>query len=160
MKTEPRIEHAWLQQLVGEWTYESECVTEPGKPPAKFNGSESVRSLGECWVLCEGQGEMPGGDPATMLMSLGYDSVKQRVVGTWLGSMMSHLWVYDGALDAQENVLTLNTEGPCCASDGKFVKQRDVIELKSSDRRVLTSYLLNENGEWLPFMTAHYRRIK
>ena len=25
MKTEPQKEHQWLQKLVGEWTYESEC---------------------------------------------------------------------------------------------------------------------------------------
>jgi hypothetical protein len=46
MKTEPQKEHQWLQRLVGEWTYESECSMEPGKPPEKFEGSESVRSLG------------------------------------------------------------------------------------------------------------------
>lgn len=60
MKTEPQKEHQWLQQLVGEWTYESECSMEPGKPPEKCTGSESVRSLGGLWVLCEGRGEMPG----------------------------------------------------------------------------------------------------
>ena len=32
MKTEPQKEHEWLQRLVGEWTYESECSMEPGKP--------------------------------------------------------------------------------------------------------------------------------
>jgi Protein of unknown function (DUF1579) len=42
MKTEPQKEHQWLQRLVGEWTYESECSMEPGKPPEKFEGSESV----------------------------------------------------------------------------------------------------------------------
>ncbi len=31
MKTEPQKEHLWLQKLVGEWTYESECVMEPAK---------------------------------------------------------------------------------------------------------------------------------
>ncbi|MGH8647343.1 MAG: DUF1579 family protein [Gammaproteobacteria bacterium] len=38
------------------WTYESECST----GPEKFEGLESVRSLGGPWVLCEGRGEMPG----------------------------------------------------------------------------------------------------
>lgn len=27
MKVEPQKEHEWLHQLVGEWTYESECPT-------------------------------------------------------------------------------------------------------------------------------------
>lgn len=160
MKTEALKQHHWLQQLVGEWICESECVTEPGKPPEKFVGSENVRMLGSLWLLCEGYGEMPGGGTATTMMTLGYDALQQRFVGTWVGSMMTHLWIYDGSLDAGENVLTLNTEGPCCASEGKLVRQRDVIELKDADQRLLTSYLLEEDGKWLPFMTAHYRRKK
>ena len=35
-----------------------------------------------------------------MIMTLGYDPQKKRFVGTLIGSMMTHLWVYDGALDA------------------------------------------------------------
>ena len=46
MKTEPQKEHQWLQKLVGEWTCESEATMEPGKPPERFKGTESVRSLG------------------------------------------------------------------------------------------------------------------
>ncbi len=46
MKIEPQKEHQWLQKLVGEWAYESECSMEPGKPPERFAGSERVRSLG------------------------------------------------------------------------------------------------------------------
>jgi Protein of unknown function (DUF1579) len=30
MQTEPQQEHQWLQQLVGEWTYETEATMEPG----------------------------------------------------------------------------------------------------------------------------------
>jgi hypothetical protein len=158
MKTEQQKEHEWLQQLVGEWTYESECSMEPGKPPEKFKGSENVRSIDGLWVLCESRGEMPGGDMATMVMTLGYDPQKQRFVGTWVGSMMTQLWVYDGSLDAAEKVLTLNSEGPSCTGDGKLVKYKDVIEIKNEDYRVLTSHMLGEDGEWYPFMTANYRR--
>jgi hypothetical protein len=59
MKTERQKEHQWLQRLVGEWTYESECLMEPGKPPEKFEGSESVRSLGGLWVLCGSAARCP-----------------------------------------------------------------------------------------------------
>ena len=158
MKVEPQKEHEWLQKLVGEWTYESECSMEPGKPPEKFAGSETVRSLGGLWILCEGSGEMPGGGLATTLMTLGYDPKKKQYVGTWVGSMMTHLWIYEGSLDAEEKVLTLSSEGPNCMAEGKMAKFRDVIEVKSPDHRVLTPHMLGDDGEWRPLMTVNYRR--
>ena len=63
MNAEPRKEHHWLERLVGEWTYESEAPMAPGQPPVKHTGTESVRSLGGVWVLCEGRGEKAGEVP-------------------------------------------------------------------------------------------------
>jgi Protein of unknown function (DUF1579) len=160
MKIEPQKEHQWLQQLVGEWTYEGEATMAPGQPPSTFDGSERVRSLGGLWILAEGQGEMPGCGAATTVLTLGYDPQKQRYVGTWIGSMMTHLWWYDGALDAAGRVLTLNAEGPHMAAEGKMARYKDVLELKSNNHRVLTSHMLAEDGEWHGFMTAHYRRVQ
>lgn len=160
MQMQPQKEHQWLQQLVGEWTSEAEAPMEPGKPPQKFTGTESARSLGGLWMVAEGQGEMPGGGAMTTVMTLGYDPQKKRYVGTFIGSMMTHLWVYDGALDAAERVLTLDTEGPSMVGDGKITKYKDMIELKSHDHRVLTSQMLGEDGKWHPVMTANYRRRK
>ena len=156
MTTEPQQEHEWLQQLVGEWTLEGEATMQPGRPPEKMEGTESVRSLGGLWIVAEGRGEMPGGGAATTMMTLGYDPRKQRYVGTWIGSMMTHLWVYDGALDAAERVLTLEAEGP--DAEGKMAKFRDVIEVKGDDDRVLTSHMLGDDGQWRQLMTANYRR--
>jgi len=156
----PQREHKWLRRFVGEWTSETEMSMEPGKPPEKCYGTESVRSLGGLWIVAEGRGEMPGGAPATMLMTLGYDSAKKRFVGTWVGSMMTHLWIYDGALDAAERVLTLESDGPSMAGDGKMARYRDAIEQKSDDHRVLTSSVLGDDGKWQQFMTMTYRRKK
>ena len=160
MKVEPQKEHEWLHKLVGEWTSEAEVTMEPGKPPEKSSGTESVRSLGGLWILAEGQGEMPGCGHATMMMTLGYDPQRKRYVGTWIGSMMTHLWVYDGSLDAAEKVLALDAEGPSMAGDGTMAQYRDVIEFKSDDHRVLTSHIRGNDGTWQAFMTAHYRRRK
>ena len=133
---------------------------EPGKPPEKFEGSESVRSLGGLWVLCEGRGEMPGGGTATTLMTLGYDPQKKRYVGTFDGIdddlPMGLRWVAGRG----GKVLTLNAEGPSCAGEGKLAKYQDVIEVKSDDHRVLTSHMLGDDGKWHEFMTANYRRKK
>jgi hypothetical protein len=101
---------------------------------------------------------MPGGGKATMMMTLGYDPQKKRYVGTWVGSMMTYLWIYDGSLDADEKVLTLNAEGPNMMIEGKTAMYKDVIALKSDNHRVLTSHSLGDDGEWHEFMTANYRR--
>jgi hypothetical protein len=160
MKAEPKKEHQWLHKLIGEWTSEAEATMEPGKPAETLKGTESVRSLGGLWILAEGNGQMPDGSPATMMMTLGYDPRTKRYVGTWIGSMMTHLWIYDGALDAAERVLTLEAEGPDMAVEGKTAKYRDVIEFKADDYRLLTSHMLGADGTWQQFMTAHYRRKK
>jgi hypothetical protein len=160
MKIEPQKEHQWLQKLVGEWTCEGEATMGPGKPPVQWKATESVRSLGGVWFLAEGQGEMPEGGASTTLVTLGYDPQKKRYVGTFIGSMMTNLWVYDGALDAAERVLTLDTEGPDFSAEGKMAKYKDVIEFKSDDHRVLTSHMLGDGGVWHVIMTAHYRRRK
>jgi len=158
MIAEPQKEHRWLEKFVGEWTFEGEATMAPDQPPVKSTGTESVRSLGGLWILAEGQSEMPGCGPATTIMTLGYDSQKGRFVGTFIASMMTHMWVYDGGLDATGKVLTLDTVGPSMAGDGRLVKYQDIIEIKSDDHRVLSSQVLGEDGAWHSFMTARYRR--
>lgn len=160
MQAEPQKEHRWLEKLVGDWTYEGQASMGPDKPVQEFTGTESVRSLGGLWVVAEGTGDTPGCGTATTLLSLGYDPQKRHYVGTWIGSMMTHLWVYNGELDAAERVLTLSVEGPAMTAEGKTAQYQDVIEFKSDDHRVLTSRMLGDDGKWQEFMTAHYRRKK
>lgn len=160
MHTEPQQEHRWLQRMVGEWEFENECSMGPDQASIKSTGRDVVRSLGGLWVLCEGTNEIPSGDTAISLLSLGYDPARQRFVGTFLASIMAHLWVYDGSLDAAGNVPTLDTEGPTWQPEGGTARYQDVIEFFDSDHRTLTSRMLDANGNWNCFMKAHYRRVK
>ncbi|AOX99818.1 DUF1579 domain-containing protein [Jeongeupia sp. USM3] len=158
MKTEVLQQHRWLQQLLGDWTFECEMQGPPGQPAEKSSGSESVRALGDIWVLCEGQGTMPDGDPCTMLMTLGFNAERQRFTGSWVGSMMTHLWVYDGELDAGGRILTLSSSGPDCMNPGQTGNYHDVIEIVDADHRVMRSEGQGADGKWTPFMTARYAR--
>jgi hypothetical protein len=154
----PEPEHRWLQQLVGEWTYEMECEMKPGDPPVKFTGTESVRAIGELWTQGEGRGTAPDGTPATSLLTLGYDPEKKKFVGTWLGSMMTFLWTYEGRLEG--NVLTLDTTGPNFDAPGMMARYQERIDLVNSDYRTFTSRQQAPDGSWKELMTMHYRRVK
>jgi Protein of unknown function (DUF1579) len=156
---EPQKEHRWLQRLVGKWTVESECSAGPDQPAMKTSGKETVRSLGGLWTIGEGEGEMPDGDTCQSIMTLGFDPQAKRFVGTFVMGVMTHLWPYRGSLDASERVLTLDSEGPSFTDDGTMTKYQDIIEFVDDDHRTLSSQYLNSDGQWIPFMKAHYRRV-
>jgi Protein of unknown function (DUF1579) len=157
---EPQKEHKWLQRIVGDWTCEGEASMGPGQPPMTWKATESVRALGEVWVVGEARSRMPEGDEHTNLMSLGFDTDKKRFVGTFISSMMTGLWVYNGSLDAGGSKLTLDTEGPHMADPSKTAPYKDIVEMKSDDERTLTSLMQVDDGSWVTFMTATYRRVK
>lgn len=157
MDVQPQTEHHWLDRLVGEWVSEGECIMGPDQPPSTSRGKEVVRSLGGLWVLAEGESEMPDGDTGTTLMTLGYDPKTQRYTGTYIGSMMTYLWVYSGSLNEAKNVLTLETEGPNF-SENSMTQYKDIIEFLTDDHRTLTSQILTNDGQWQQFMTIHFRR--
>jgi hypothetical protein len=157
MKAEPTAEHRWLEQLVGEWTCEMDACGSPDKPNEKLVGTETVRSL-KVWVLLEGTMPSPDGSAGRTVMTLGYDPARKKFVGTFIGSMMTNLWIYEGELDAAGKVLTLDAEGPSFADPAKMAKYQDSIEFLSPDHRTLSSRYLADDGTWTHFMTAHYRR--
>lgn len=159
MNTEPHAMHRWLQQLLGDWTCTSDCDMGPGQPSEKGIGTEHVRALGDLWVVMEGTGSLPGGGgEARMQMTLGYDPAQNVFLGTWVGSMMTHMWIYRGTLDADQKVLTLETEGPSFQGDGATMRYRDVITRLGPNERTLTSFAQQPDGSWKQFMQATYRR--
>lgn len=130
----------------------------PGQPAMKVHGTESVRSLGGLWVLAEGSVITPEGKPDKVLFTFGYDPERKKFVGSFIGSMMTNMWLYEGSLDAAGKVLTLDTQGPSFAGDGSTSPYQDIVEVIDANHRLLKSRVLGADGKWTEFMTARYRR--
>jgi hypothetical protein len=161
MHPQPQREHQWLEQLIGQWTWESDCAMGPGQPHLKLTGTESVRSLGGIWTIGEWRGQMPDGGTADSIITLGFDPAKGHYVGSWVGSPMTFLWIYKGTLDPTERILTLAAQGPNFADGGKTtVLFHDVITIIDKDHRTLTGKMQDADGGWHEFMTTHYHRKK
>lgn len=156
MFTKPQSEHEWLAQLAGEWTVESECRMGPDQPLETSTGTVSARMLGGLWLVAEGTGHSPQDDSDwTTIMTLGYDPAQSTFVGTFIASMMTHLWPYRGQIEG--NTLTLDSEGP--RFDGKgLTKYRDSIEIVAAHHWIMRGEVLNDDGTWGPLMTGHHRR--
>lgn len=160
MPPPPGEHHKWLDQLVGSWTFESEMSMGEGQPPVTSRGTDTVRSLEGRWVLCELLNEVPGMGSMRAVLTLGFNPETGKYQGTWIDSVTDHLWVYVGTLDPTRKILVLEATGPNMMDPSKGDTQyRDVIEFKSADHRTLTSSAMVD-GEWIQFMTAHYRRVK
>jgi Protein of unknown function (DUF1579) len=157
MNAEPQKQHKWLDRFIGEWTSEVD-YSMGTEPPTKTIGTEVVRSLGGVWIIAEGEGGEDGCAGKTII-TLGYDTEKSLFVGTFIASMMTFFWHYRGSLDADEKILTLDTEGPNF-SQTAISKYQDIIEFVSDDHRVMKSQILEDSGKWNHFMTANYRRQK
>jgi hypothetical protein len=152
-------QHDWLQQLVGEWTLTSEAVVGPDTDPETWKSAETVRAIGDLWVVAEGTIDLDA-TPFTWIMTLGYDPSKGAFVGSWIDTMQPTMWSYVGHLDESKRILTLEAEGPSIEDPSKTGKYRDQIELLSSDHKRTTSSALGDDGTWTTFMTVDAHRVK
>jgi hypothetical protein len=156
--TKPTLEHAWLQNLIGEWKTEAQ-VTMPDGSSSTMSGTEVVRDLGGLWALSEGQSDSGGECPMTYVSGIGFDVSFREYRGFWLASMSSHLWKQTGTLSSDGKVMTLDCVGPHMTKDGETANYRDVIELMDRDHRKLTSLAQDDEGNWVPIMTVQYTRM-
>ncbi len=159
MNGQAQEQHRWLHQLVGEWSFESEMPVDPADPSKKLAGKETVRSIGGLWVIGEGAGEMPDGQKGITILTIGFDPARGKFVGSFIASMMTHLWVYEGFLDAEGKVLTLEAQGPRFDQPGATALYRDRTEMEGPNVRLLRSLIQNPDGQWMEVMRMRYRRI-
>ena len=160
MQTEPVAEHHWLKKFVGVWTISGTCDMGPEQGEAIWSSEERVRLLGDLWVVGEATGTMPDdGEAMTSLITIGFDPAKGRFVGSWVGSPMAYMFVYEGTLDEERRVLTLETRGPAMHDPTELVRYQDIVEWLDDDTRTLRSVMHpSGGGEVVEMMRATYTR--
>lgn len=156
-KPTAQAEHLWLQKLVGSWTWVNQWQESPESPVVKFEGVEVVSPIGEVWIQGVSTMKGPSGGESISQLTLGYDPAKGRFVGTFLTSMMTYLWVYDGFLDEGDTKLVLQASGPSMDPTAGTTAYRDVIEFHGPNRRTFSSFM-QKGSDWVKIMETTYLR--
>ncbi len=160
MFAKPTEQHQFFAPLAGEWSMEHRCDMGNGQPQVVAKGRVTGRSLKGMWCLLECFGDPTEQHPESWgsLFTLGFDSTKSAFVGTFIGSMMNNLWLYEGQLDSSGKVLVLNTTGPKCDGTGT-ASYRDKFEVVNDNLWILRSEVLEDSGTWKQFLEGHHHRI-
>lgn len=158
----PAPEHTFLKKFAGNWDCDNEAFFSPGQPPAKSKGTMKCRMLGNFWVLADIDTEVDEENKDDVeyrgLGTFGFDASKKKYMGTWVDSMSSTMWRYEGKVDG--NKLILLTEGPNPFEQDKTVKARDTWQFKGEDVVVLTSEFVGDDGKYFTVMKATCKRVK
>jgi hypothetical protein len=154
----PTPAHEWLEQFIGEWEFSPPPPPGVPAPQTQQTYVQTFRSLRGIWFIGEGEMPEPDGTIGTTITTLGFDPARNRFVGTWIGSMMSHLWVYEGELDAERRILSLYTVGPDMSGDSGLVHYCDAFEMVDPGYYVQRSSIRSDDGTWAEFMAVDYRR--
>jgi hypothetical protein len=157
-QVDPTPQHQWLGRLIGEWTFRHDVPRTDDARVTTIEGTEVFRAIGPLWVQGEAVSPLPDGGMSMSLMTLGWDPAKGRFVGTWVGSVMPTLWVYDGELEPDGQTLSLYSEGPAMDGTSGLVPYKDVVAFIDDNTRTLTGHTKAADGAWSPFMTVEYRR--
>jgi hypothetical protein len=158
MFDKPTKEHQFFDDMIGEWTFEHSCDTTAEQSSSSTTGKAIAKSYGGLWLImeCEGNSEPMG--RWFSQFTLGYDPQNRRYHGTFVASMMSHLWLYQGQVDSSGKRLVLDVRGPQMAGDG-MANYQDIFEIVDRDYWILRSQIQGDDGNWSQFMEGHHRRV-
>ena len=150
-------EREWLRQFVGEWTITSNTGETPPGMEGSFKSEERIRAVGSLWTYNEADAQF-GAMKFQSMMTLGYDPVREAFVGTYVDTIQTHLWIYEGQLDEEKRVLTMNCEGPSMTDPRVMGQYRDQFELIGPDHKRMTSSYQDKDGEWVTIMVSEGKR--
>ena len=102
----PGAPHQKLAALAGSWSTKTKAWMEPGKPPVEGTGTCEQRMLLDGrYLQQEYTGDMMG-SPFTGINVIGYDNHTGKYVSTWIDSMSTGIYFFEGTASADGKTIT------------------------------------------------------
>jgi hypothetical protein len=153
----PSPERGLLDAQVGTWDATVEAFMAPGPPSTSKAVEVNTLSCGGRWLVTEFKSDFMG-QPFEGHAVLGWDSLKKKLVGSWVDSAGPGLQVVEEEFDPAAKILSGFFEGP--DTSGKVERMRSMTEWKDPDTRVLTMFNPGAPGKETISMRITYKRRK
>lgn len=154
----PGAPHEMLAEMAGSWITQTKTWMAPGQPPTESTGtSEQKMLLGGRYLQQEFAGDMMG-TPFNGLGLTGYDNHKQRYVSTWMDSMSTGIFFFEGSAGPDPKSFTQQ-----CLHDDPVrgpVKWRSVTRILDKDTHLFEMYITDKSDKEQKMMEITYSRKK
>jgi hypothetical protein len=154
----PGAPHKRLASLAGSWTTKTRAWMEPDKPPMEGTGiCEQKMLLDGRYLQQEYTGEMMG-SMFTGINVIGYDNYTKKYVSTWIDSMSTGIYCFEGTASANGKTITQKTSyndpvrGP--------MVWRSVVRIVDSNTLKYEMYLTPKRGKEEKMMEMTVSRKK
>lgn len=151
----PHPEHALLDRLVGEWTFERLSAPAEGALSSSLGrGVVSASKVGEYFVVSRWSGTVYGAE-YTAVQSLGFDVVRRRYTGDWIDNFLSFRWILSGFVAGGDSTLVISTSGPGPAGGMGSFRERHLFE--SADAITIIGEM-QQGDAWVALTTTRLTR--
>lgn len=145
MQATPGDPHRLLARMAGSWTIKSMFWMDPQSPLLEANNScEQEMILGGRYLQQKYTGQMEG-EAFTGIGLIGYDNHAKRYVSTWIDTMSTGIYFFEGASSKDGNTLTMKSssndplKGP--------MKYRQVTRIVDGKTLLMEMYGTRKNGK-------------
>ena len=152
----PGAPHKQLASMAGTWNTKTKSWMDPTQPPMESTGAcEQVALLDGRFLQQTCTGEMMG-SPFTGIGITGYDNHTKKYVTTWMDSMGTGIYFFEGTASADGKTITQESQyddpiqGP--------MTWRGVTKIVNDNSQVFEMYGTNKSGKEMKMMEITYTR--
>lgn len=152
----PGPQHKLLASMVGTWTTKTKSWMDPNQPPMESDGScEHKMLLDGRFLHQECTGDMMG-QPFTGIGLNGYDNHTHKYVSTWMDSMGTGIYFFEGTASPDEKTITQlsSYDDPM---EG-HMKLRAVTKIIGDNSQVFEMFSTGKSGKEAKMMEIIYTR--
>ncbi|WP_243688081.1 DUF1579 domain-containing protein [Geotalea toluenoxydans] len=141
----PGAPHRLLSRMAGSWNARMKSWMEPDKPPTETTGAcEQKMVLDGRFLQQEFSGDMMG-SPFNGIGFMGYDNNTKKFVSTWMDTMGTGIYLFEGDMGADERSITQVSryddpiQGP--------MEWRSVTRIVDNDTLAMEMYSTGKSGK-------------